>query len=261
MNFMDTLQESAGKALATAKKNQPEILLGLGIIFSVCAVVEAARKAPKAAKKLEEKQEEKGEELTVVEKVTTVLPDYAPAIALEAASIGCSVASGKVYRTRYSDAIALAAIADNKLRDYRREVASKVPTRQEADIRQAYAEDRVKETEKDPQVLVEDLRNGKQKFCDPFGRLFITDINVVKGAVNEVNASMQRNGDARLNELYYQIGLSQTNAGDSLGWNYERDGFIEPDYLAVLNDDTGEVTIYIDFGNNPPNMDYYRYDV
>lgn len=239
------------------KKNMPEILTAGSIACSIGAIGTAIKETPEAARKLKEAESAKGEKLTNLEVVKTVYRNYIPTATLEAMSIACSIGSGKMYRDRNASLLAAYMAVDGAFKDYRKAAEEKLSVKDEADIRKSFAE---KQVDSETRKLVEDCRNGNQKFRDMFGREFITDINKVKNAINQVNARMQREDYVRLNELYFEIGLSSTEFGDTVGWNFARDGFIDPDYVATFDDETGVTTIYIDFGQNTPHVGYYQYN-
>jgi len=57
-----------------------------------------------------------------------------------------------------------------------------------------------------------------------------------------------------LNELYYQLGLTGTKMGDSLGWHIDR-GYIDAQFDAQLADD-GTPCLVLDFSVEPKYFDF-----
>lgn len=58
----------------------------------------------------------------------------------------------------------------------------------------------------------------------------------IRAAVNKINETMVYEMYAALNDFYNEIGLSNTDMGDELGWNLD-DGLLEISYGAMVADD------------------------
>ena len=56
-----------------------------------------------------------------------------------------------------------------------------------------------------------------------------------------------------LNEFYYEIGLPSIKIGEDIGWNIDREGYIDLRFSSQLNDNDKPVFV-IDYGCGP------RYD-
>ena len=78
---------------------------------------------------------------------------------------------------------------------------------------------------------------GKQLCYDGIsGRYFESDIQTIRAAVNKINETMVYEMYAALNDFYNEIGLSNTDMGDELGWNID-DGLLEISYGAMVAND------------------------
>lgn len=234
-------------------KRSPEILTGIGIGGMVTAAVLAVRATPRALELIEERKREEGlDELTTVETIETAWKPYIPAAITGALSITCIVGASSVSARRHAALAAAYALSETALTEYQEQVIEMVGEKKEKTIRDKVAEERVK---KNPTNSNEVIVTGKGKtmFLDWMGgRHFESDIDTIKRAANEINRRILL-GDmyASLNDFYYEIGLSNTGAGDAVGWNVENR--VELDFSAQLEND--QPVIVMGF-LRPPIHDY-----
>ena len=76
--------------------------------------------------------------------------------------------------------------------------------------------------------------------------------DILNQIFNKINETMVYEMYAALNDFYNEIGLSNTDMGDELGWNLD-DGLLEISYGAMVADD-GRPCITLDYHIAP------RYD-
>lgn len=158
------------------KSNAPKILMGVGIVSTVAALVDAVKQTPIAIEHMEAHKEEIGkikqyrsenhEDYTAamykkdifgayVRTVGDFLNDYKRPLVLEVVGLTCLVGAGKIFDNRYKLAEATAASAINSALADRRKVAEAIGQEEADKIFNSVVEQKVTE-----EVLDE---NGKAK--------------------------------------------------------------------------------------------------
>lgn len=264
-------------ALKTVKTalvdHTPEILTGIGIGGMLTTVILAVRATPSALKLIEEEKErqneaileeadEKGYEtvqeitkLKPVEVVKTCWKCYIPAAVVGGVSTACLIGANSVHTKRHTALAAAYSISETALKEYQEKVVETIGEKKEQAVRDAIAKDKI---EKNPVVNHEIVFTGKGNtlfFDVTSGRYFMSDIDAVKKAVNELNRNMRDEMYVSLNEFYYEIGLDHISIGDELGWNIDT-GYIEPEFSAQLAPD--ETPCVVISHSVPPKYGYTR---
>lgn len=217
-------------ALQTVKtftsNHSPEILTGIGIIGMFGTAVIAVVETPKALKLLEEKKAELGcEKIPPVEAVKATWKCYIPAVVTGVASTACLL-KGSSISLRRSAALATAYnLSKTALDEYKEKVIEAVGEKKEQVIVDQVAKAKL---EKDPvqnhEVIVTE-RGSTLCYDGMFGRYFLSDMDTIKRAINDINYDIT-SGDmyASLNDFYSKIGLKAVDIGDDLGWNLDDRG-------------------------------------
>ena len=246
-------------------KRSPEILLGIGIASGITATVLAVKATPKALELLTEKRYEKeGDtlkeddsyddmpELKPVEVVKTTWKCYIPAAISGVASIACLLGSHSVHAKRNAALATAYKLSETALNEYREKVVEEIGEEKEKVIRDKVSQKHLDETPVSKNEVII-TGTGKQLCYDGIsGRYFESDIQTIRAAVNKINETMVYEMYAALNDFYNEIGLSNTDMGDELGWNLD-DGLLEISYGAMVADD-GRPCITLDYHIAP------RYD-
>lgn len=258
MKFIKTVKRGFGK-------RSPEILLGIGIASGITATVLAVKATPKALELLTEKRYGKyGDtlkeddsyddmpELKPVEVVKTTWKCYIPAAISGVASIACLLGSHSVNAKRNAALATAYKLSETALNEYREKVVEEIGEDKEKVIRDKVSQKHLDEkpVSKNEVIIT---GTGKQLCYDGIsGRYFESDIQTIRAAVNKINETMVYEMYAALNDFYNEIGLSNTDMGDELGWNLD-DGLLEISYGAMVADD-GRPCITLDYHIAP------RYD-
>lgn len=247
------MNKSVTKFIKTVKrgfgKRSPEILLGIGIASGITTTVLAVKATPKALELLSEKRYEKyGDtlkeddsyddmpELKPVEVVKATWRCYIPAAISGAASIACLLGSHSVNAKRNAALATAYKLSETALNEYREKVVEEIGEEKEKVIR-----DKVSQKHLDEKPVSKNevtiTGTGKQLCYDGIsGRYFESDIQTIRAAVNKINETMVYEMYAALNDFYNEIGLSNTDMGDELGWNID-DGLLEISYGAMVAND------------------------
>jgi len=67
------------------------------------------------------------------------------------------------------------------------------------------------------------------------GRYFISDMESLRRAQNDINAKILKHDYATLDDLYYILGLKTTSTSGNLGWTSGRQ--LEMSYSTMLTED------------------------
>ncbi len=225
----------------------PEILTGIGIAGMVTTTVLAVKATPKAMSLIEDKKNEEWvDELSPLDVVKIAWKPYIPAIITCVVSTTCIIGASSVNAKRNAALATAYKLSETALTEYREKVIETIGEKKEQIVRDKVAEERIK---KNPvsknEVIV--TGNGKTLCFDPVsGRYFMSSIDVIKRAENELNKQMLHDisGYVSLNDFYDELGLDHTSVGDDLGWN--TDQLIDICFSSQLNDN-GEPSVVLDF--------------
>lgn len=213
-----------------AVEKSPELLVALGIGSGVAAIILAAKVGSKAKAKMDNINKEYGDKLTKEKAVAiakNVAPLYIPAIVAETASVAC-ICGGMHIKTERNVALATTlAVSEQLARDYSEKVIETIGEKKEAAIRSEVAKEQLERNPLTTELLMGVEGEGDTLFYDPWsGRYFKNDIEKMRRIAATLSRRLDREMDVPLNELYYEIGLSNTEAGNVLCFCVE-DGDIE----------------------------------
>lgn len=234
----------------TIVKHQPKLLILVGTCGMIVTTGIAVHATPKAMKLLEQKKEELQEDnLSAKEVVKATWKTYVPAMATGIVSVACLLGGDTLYAKRGTALAAAYTLSETALREYKNKVIDTFGEESEKTIRDAIAKDRiVKNPIQQNEVFVVDGNNTL--FYDSLsGRYFKSSVETVRKAENQFNRTILSQDYATLNDLYYELGLSNTVLGDTLGWNMS-DGLFEIEFSAQLSP-TSEPCVVIDFRTMP----------
>lgn len=248
------------------KKHSPEILVVAGVVGTVVSGVMACKATTKVNDILDEAKETldvvhegmengeiKGREYTVEEgkKDTTIVyvqtgmklaKLYAPSVILGALSITSILTSHNVMRKRNVALAAAYTAIDKSYKDYRKRVVERFGEEIDKELRYNIKAKTFEETEVD--------KNGKEKkvektvnvadmnLTSDYARYFDStvtgwennrDFNMMFLRAKETyaNDKLKADGFIYLNDVYYELGIPKTKAGQVVGWVYKPD---DPDY-------------------------------
>lgn len=252
-----TLTNFAKSVQMSLTKNAPAILTGVGIAGMIGTTVMAVKATPKAIKLIEEKKEENHvDKLPAIEVVKATWKCYIPAAVTGIGSTACLIRANSISTRRNAALLTAYNLSKTALSEYKDKVVETFGEKKEKAIIDAISKDKV---ENDPvanrDVIVTD--KGSTLCYDAlFGRYFMSDIDAIKRAENNLNRIIVSNMYASLNEFYAEIGLSRVEIGDSVGWNID-DGQIEIDFSSQIASD-GRPCIVIHY-SVLPNYGYCNF--
>ena len=126
-------------------KNEPEILLGMGISGFIFSTVWGVKATSKAVRKLDLLREELGRDnLTVKEVVRETWRLYLPVALSLSLSVPCVISSNRVSNRRNAALAAAFSISEKTLYEYQEKTKEVVGNKKEQEIHEAVSADRVK---------------------------------------------------------------------------------------------------------------------
>lgn len=250
MNF-DQFFKQLGHAL---KNHAPAILSGLGVVGVVGTAALTANSTIKAVRILDEVYPEGFEWRKDWKGVLhytwkTYLP---PAIAC-GMTVASIIGSGKMSSNRAAALAGAYSLSQATLKEYKKKVVEKLGETKEQEIRDEIAKDRVDRQPLSNQVFISG--DGDVPVLDSLsGRYFMSSMEKLKSAENNINHTLINGVWVSVNELYDELGLQHTKMGDDLGWN--TDNLVQFKYSTTLADN-GKPCIVLDFEYDP-RFDVYR---
>lgn len=275
MKVLEAIRRTVGRTKLTMIRKSPEITLGLGIATGVAAVgytvwatIKAVETYNDTIQKLEqaervldnEEEKEDAIEKIKIHRTLEWVKLYAPAVALEAASILFTVKSHKIMKGRNAALVMSVAAATKELNDYRQRVRDAIGEEQEKDIFNDASTFTVKDGTSEEEVIKKN-NHGSQyaAFFDASSTAWENDtvynLSFLKTKLLILNNQLRLEGHMFLNEVYRVLGLPETVAGQYVGWvtgSVDGDGVIK--FIDVATgeniddlDDLDDPTVLIDF--------------
>lgn len=249
-----TIKRTASVGLLKLKKHSPQILVVTGCAGAVAGTVIACKKTLQLDDTLDEAKAEieaaksvTDEEGNVDKKELTkayakgvgkVAKLYAPAIIVEATSIGMIFCSSSIMKKRNAQAAAAYATLDQMYRRYRKNVIEKYGEEEDRNLRYGIKKETIEEVITDEKgkskvvkkdILVADP--GLTEYSE-YARWFDESCNnwdkdpeyslmFLNGVEAMCNRKLRANGYLFLNDVYSAIGIPETWAGQFVGWIYD----------------------------------------
>lgn len=252
-NLLATICTDVSRVLV---KRSPEILTGLGITGMITAIVLAVKATPKALQLIANEKERRIEEdledsFTSMDVVKTSWKCYIPTTIVALTSVACLI-GGSSENLRRNAALATAySLSESALKEYQGKVIETFGEKGNAEVKEALAKE--KGTQKNNVINNKEvLVVGKgETLCEDalFGRTFKADVDTIKSAVVELNRQLALHTSASLNDLYYEIGISNIGKGDEYGWNID-DGTVKPYFSSKIAAD-GSLCLLISYLPEP----------
>lgn len=296
----NVVTSKAGRQLLKGQKHSPTILFGAGVIGVVATTVLASKATLRLEDILNENERKQGEaeellrnqpqdysakdhtkDMAVlkVRLCKDVARLYAPAVAVGVMSIGALTGSHVILSKRHASVVAAYATLDKGFRDYQERVAALVGPEKARELR-FESEQRGIAVDTEKGTKVETITSAKTDGPgSPYAKLFSKETSqswdprpeynlmFLRFNQNWANDTLKAKGHLFLNEVYDQLGLDRTPAGQAVGWVYNNPkggddyvdfGFLDDSNAAELHDFmTGrEGAIWLDF-----NVDGVVYDL
>lgn len=221
---------SAGKNIATAiakgfKKQWPKIAIGAGAGLLVFGGYLLGKEVPKYKKVIEEKEKETGEKLQPKEKAKIAVKHFAaPAGAIVSGSLclAAAVCESEKRINAGAAAVAISEVATKNLADYASAAKEVLGEEGDKKVKEKVKEKKLEEvtpisgpptTPETGKYWCYDLKFG--------GPPFLTTVNDLKKAENEITSYILGGEEVSLNVAYEKIGHEQTEVAEAFGWTYD----------------------------------------
>lgn len=270
-DIVKKVSASINKAGIKLKKHSPEILIVAGVVGTVVSAVLACKATTKVSdildsaksdidsihscaedetKANEYSEDDMKKDLAIVYAQTGVkiAKLYAPAIVLGTLSLSGIITSHQILRKRNVALAAAYATVDKTFKDYRTRVIERFGEEVDNELKYNIKAKKFEETVKDPETGKEkkvkntvNIANPTESACCMFFDETTSkayeenpDYNrmVLRGAQQYANDKLHADGFLFLNDIFDELGMPRTKAGQILGWvdkpdDEGRDGYVD----------------------------------
>lgn len=249
------------RAGQVAAENSPAILTAIGVTGTLTTAYLAAKGALKASEALKEAEEAKlaefqGESpdktglpdpLTAQEKFEATWEHFVPAALSAAMTVAAIICSNRISDRRTAALASAYSVVKESYGEYQKKTTEKVGPKKAQEIKDEVAEEMVRRHPIRTTEVVAPV-SGQVLFYDRWsGRYFYSDVETVRGAVNDFNHQLIHDMYMSLNEFWEKIKLPSTTCGEHLGWT--SDNLLETDISWVTIE--GERVAFVDFKTLP----------
>lgn len=238
--------------------NSPTILTAIAVVGTVSTAILSV----KAYRKATYKMDDRGSSLqSGVDPVPTTLDEfrlvwtcYIPPVMSGAITIGCIVMANRVGTKRAAALAAAYTITEHAFADYKDKVVDILGEDSARQVRQSVAQDRVNANPPEQSKIV--IVGSADVLCyDGFsGRYFISTMETIRQAQNDVNNEIFNNEVCPLSTFYHALDIPTTSMSNELGWNANK--ILDVKFDTTLSPDN-KPCLSIDF-SVLPMRDYWR---
>lgn len=241
MQFGD-LAKRAAKAIAD---NSPAILTAVGVTGALTTAYLTGRASFKAAQLLAEEPAH----IDAKEKVRICWKLYIPAAVTGTLTVAAIIGADRIGTRRAAALAAAYAISDKAFEEYKAKVVEKIGKNKEEAVRDAVAQDRVNNIPVGGREVIV-TGNGSVLCMDAFsGRYFLSDMESLRKAENDINWAVVHNNYASLSDFYEIIGLPETSISSEVGWNVDK--MMDMHFSSALTEATGKPCMVVTYTTVP----------
>ena len=244
-------------------KNSPHIFTGLavgGVVGTIVLAIKGTMKADLIIDdlidervstyhdELETNDDAEFKNVTKMEKVKATWKCYIPTGISAVTTIAFIVASDTVNTKRIAAVSALYAASQEALKDFKEDVKSVYGEKGLAKITDKKAETDISTKQYEEDSVINTGKGNTLCYDEWTGRLFRSDIDYVKSAVNDFNQRLIVDFQMSMNEWYDYLGLDEVRCGDIVGFNASE--LLKLTYHSKLTS-KGEPCLVIQYENEP----------
>lgn len=158
-----------------------------------------------------------------------------PSLVSGTATMSAILLSNRAGARHTAAATAAYAVVDQALDDYREKVVEKFGEKADGEVMAEVAQKRTDANQPQPEAIV--ITGGGNQLCQEAytGRYFLSDMETLRRAQNDLNAMLISQDACTLSEWYHLVGLSTTSHDHDLGWNADK--LMELEFSAVITED------------------------
>jgi len=250
--------------------NSGAILTGVAIAGTVSTAYLTGRASFKAAKIIEQNSQEfdteyneittetrvvgRPVELSTTKKIGLVWKLYIPPVVMGVTTITSIVAANRLASKKIAALTVASGISERALQEYKDKVVEKLGLKQETNVRDEIAQDRVNNNPPNSREVII-TGNGEVLCYDMLtGRYFQGSAEAIKRAENQINFEILNHMYASLSEFYDMVGLPPTSYTDSVGWTGDKPVNVT---ISTTMSPDNRPCLAIDF-EHQPMLDYYK---
>lgn len=242
----------------TLLDNAPTITTAIGIVGTFTTAILSAKAGYSSAEKIRRDEAIRRVRdippATLQEKAKMTWTEYIPPAVIGSITVAAILSTNHIHRNRAAALAAAYSLSERTFTEYRQKVAERFNPSQELAAYDDMKQDRVrKNPPKDNEIFIAET-GDVLCYDDMTGRYFMSSMEKLRKAVNDINATIINGSYASVSEFYDIIGLEPTSISEELGWT--SDNLLELKYSTVLSKDN-RPCISISFGSKPVR-DYFR---
>lgn len=231
------LADLVKRAGQLTNRQSPAILTALGITGVITTAYLAAKASFKASDVIRADEIKNGEIVDPIDRLKYYTPKvwqlYIPAGVAGATTIGAIVYSNRLSSSRTAAAVSAYALTEKAFSQYREKVVDEIGKHKEQFVRDDIARDIVAENPPGKTIVI---GSGEVLCCELHtGRYFMSDMEKLKRAQNEINLQSLHDLYVTLDSFYEFIQIPTTAHSSELGW--DSDKLMELEFSTVLTDD------------------------
>lgn len=250
-----SLSEVYKRGVKLAVDNAPTLLSAVAVTGTVTTAYLTGKATFKAAELIADEAEkrmlheiEANRVFPTKDKFKLVWSQYIPAAGAAVTTITCIVFANRINAQRLAALAAAYSISEKRFGEYKAKALEKLGVNKEQTMRDEMAQERV--TANPPSASTIIMGGGDVLFLDPLsGRYFMSDMETVRKAINDLNYKMMVDMYVTLTEFYEAIDLSATKISDEIGWSVDN-GPIDFHPSTTIADN-GRPCVVIDFHTTP----------
>jgi hypothetical protein len=228
--------------------NSPAIMTAVGVMGTLTTAYLTGRATFKAALIIDEEERTAGTHEDPMgrfkERFGLVWRLYIPPVTTGLLTVACIIGANRIGGRRAAALAAAYSLSEKGFEEYKAKVVEKMGARKEQATRDELAQDRVSRTPDTVHNVIV-TETGSVLCYEMFtGRYFLSDLETIRAAVNEVNKQIIDDSFATLSDFYDRVGLPATSQSDEIGWNMDK--LMELHHSATISA-TGLPCIAIDF--------------
>jgi len=158
---------------------------------------------------------------------------YIPPVLLGTSTIFAIAGANRLAARKILAAQSLVAVSQRSLAEYRDKIVQEFSSRKDQSIVDKVVADKIA---KDPPPATLISGPGAVLCCELLTmRYFVSDVETLRKAMNDLNALLLRQDYATLDEWYWRIGLQNTTQAPHIGWTSDK--LMELIFSAALTED------------------------
>lgn len=216
----------------TINNNSPSILSAVAIGGVFTTAFYAVKNHQQATDLLEEDPDLGEGHERIVNYVRATWQCYIPTAVSGTVTVASILGANRIGHRRAAAAQAAFVVAERAYAEYRDQIIEEFGKQKDESIRGKIAENRLKENK--PEIVI--AGPGNVLCCELYtGRYFMSDMETLRRAENELNARLLNQDQACLEDFYDMVGLFPTSYSGEIGWTSDK--LMKLEFTTVLSED------------------------